>query len=67
VWTLAPSGAVYPAAVTDLVTLKADPVLGDGGTAAPARDFTTGEYIAGPGSSGNVHYTGGAWAVGAAA
>ena len=66
VWTLAPSGAVYPATVTSLVSLKSDPVLGDAGTGAPSRDFTVGEYIVGPGSSGDIHYTAGAWASGAA-
>jgi hypothetical protein len=64
VWTLAPTGAVYPATVTSLATLKSDPVLGDGGTGAPSRSFTTGEYLAGPGAAGHVHYTAGAWVTG---
>ena len=64
IWTLAPSGAVYPATVTNLPTLKADPVLGDAGTGAPSRDFTVGEYVAGPGASGHLHYLAGAWVAG---
>jgi hypothetical protein len=64
VWALAPVGAVWPAEITDLATLKADPVLGDGGTGAPSRDFTTGEHLIGPDAGAHVNYDTGVWASG---
>lgn len=41
-WTLVPTGAAKPA---NLAALKADPVIGDSGTAKPAAAFGAGEFI----------------------
>jgi len=56
-------GATTPAA--DLATLKADAVYGDGGSSAPASDFTAGQYVI-LGDASKAHYASSAWVVGAA-
>lgn len=58
-----PAGATAPA---NLAALKADPVVGDAGTAKPtSTPWTTGQYIV-LGDASNAHWSGTAWVTGKA-
>lgn len=58
-----PVGSKTPA---DLAELKASPTIGDGGSAAPATDTPTGEYVT-LGDQTKAHYKTNVWAAGVAA
>lgn len=57
-----PAGASAPA---DLAALKADPVVGDSGTAEPGSAWTTGQYVV-LGDNSHAYHDGTAWAAGEA-
>lgn len=62
-WKLQPLAATLPAT---LAALKGHTIIGDSGTAKPARDFTTGEFLTlGDGTKAN-YKTAGGWTAGAA-
>jgi len=56
-----PGNATLPA---NLAALKADPVVGDAGSAKPTAAWTTGQSV--NLASGSAHWGGSAWATGAA-
>jgi len=58
-----PSNATLPA---NLAALKADPVVGDGGSSKPSTAWTTGQYVDLADAS-DAHWDGTAWIVGIAA
>jgi hypothetical protein len=57
-----PSGAELPAT---LAALKADPVVGDAGTAKPTTPWVTGSYVV-LGDASQAHWDGLAWVAGVA-
>jgi len=58
-----PTGATLPA---NLAALKADPVVGDAGSAKPVAAWTTGQFVA-LGDATHAFWDGTAWQVGEAA
>jgi hypothetical protein len=58
-----PANATLPA---DLVTLAADPVIGDAGTSAPGAAWTTGQYVI-LGDTSHANWNGTNWVTGDAA
>lgn len=63
--TLTPSGATWTSYAT-LAALKADPAIGDAGTAKPTTAWASGEVTGALGDASTAHWSGTAWAAGAA-
>ncbi len=59
--TFTPAGCTIPA---NLAALKADPVVGDAGTAKPSAAWTEGQYVA-LGDASQASWDGTAWVSGA--